>query len=53
MEEQEFAECRKAAAANGGSRRQAAPSRPGQPQPSSDGFMDITDGYRDELPFRN
>lgn len=53
VEEQEFAESRKAAAANGGSRKQAAPSGPRQPQPSSDGFMDIPDGYRDELPFRN
>lgn len=48
VEEQEFAERKTAAAANGG---QGNYSRPSAALSDADGFMNIPDGIDDELPF--
>lgn len=50
IEEQEFAESKKAAEQNGGSNYQQA-SRPEPSQAASDGFINIPDGIEEELPF--
>ena len=46
VEEQEFAESKKAAEVNGQNS-----SHPRSPAPGSDGFMNIPDGIDEELPF--
>lgn len=50
IEEQEFAESKKAAEQNGGGNYQQA-SRPEPSQAASDGFINIPDGIEEELPF--
>ncbi|MGN0155019.1 MAG: single-stranded DNA-binding protein [Lachnospiraceae bacterium] len=51
VEDQEFAESKNAAQANGGSDF-AGSSRPTPSAASGDGFMSIPDGIEDELPFQ-
>lgn len=48
VEEQEFAESKKAAEENGGSGSQNSGT---SPEPGSDGFMNIPDGIDEDLPF--
>lgn len=48
VEEQEFAESKKAAEENSGSRSQNSGT---SPEPGSDGFMNIPDGIDEDLPF--
>lgn len=48
VEEQEFAESKKAAEENSGSGNQNSGT---SPEPGSDGFMNIPDGIDEELPF--
>lgn len=50
IDEQEFAESKKAAEQNGGGNYQQA-SRPEPSQAASDGFINIPDGIEEELPF--
>ena len=50
VEEQEFAESKAAASGNGNNGQGYAGSRP-VPQTDPNGFMNIPDGYDDELPF--
>lgn len=50
VEEQEFAESKKTSEANGGL-SQSYGQNAGQPEPGSDGFMNIPDGIDEELPF--
>ncbi|MCF0133789.1 MAG: single-stranded DNA-binding protein [Blautia sp.] len=50
VEEQEFAESKAAANGNGSSGQGYAGNRP-MPQADPNGFMNIPDGYDDELPF--
>lgn len=50
VEEQEFAESKKASEANSGSGQSSGQST-GCPEPGSDGFMNIPDGIDEELPF--
>ncbi len=53
VEEQEFAESKKASEANSGSGQSNQNSRQSMntPEPGSDGFMNIPDGIDEELPF--
>lgn len=53
VEEQEFAESKKASEANSGSDQSNQNSRQSMstPEPGSDGFMSIPDGIDEELPF--
>ena len=50
VEEQEFAESKKASEASSGS-GQGSRQSTGYPEPGSDGFMNIPDGIDEELPF--
>lgn len=50
VEEQEFAESKKASEANSGSGQNSRQSA-GYSEPGSDGFMNIPDGIDEELPF--
>lgn len=50
VEEQEFAESKKASETNSGSGQNSRQSA-GYPEPGSDGFMNIPDGIDEELPF--
>ena len=53
VEEQEFAESKKASEANSGSGQSNQNSKQSMntPEPGSDGFMNIPDGIDEELPF--
>lgn len=53
VEEQEFAESKKASEANSGAGQsnQNSGKSAGRPEPGSDGFMNIPDGIDEELPF--